>query len=114
MERKEIEVLLTLSEELHFTRTAERLHLSTAAVSQIVRPVERRLGTALFARTTRHVELTDAGRQLLVAHVPSRTANPACENPIGVSRPDPDRHHRDRKTAPARPSLARRRSEPRG
>jgi DNA-binding transcriptional LysR family regulator len=72
MERKEIEVLLTLSEELHFTRTAERLHLSTAAVSQIVRRLERRLGTALFTRTTRHVELTDAGRQLvdelLVAH----------------------------------------------
>ncbi len=37
MERKEIEVLLTLSEELNFTRTAERLHVSTDAVSQIVR-----------------------------------------------------------------------------
>lgn len=72
LERKEIEVLLTLSEELHFTRTAERLHVSTAGVSQIVSRLERRLGTALFIRTTRHVELTDAGRQLvdelLVAH----------------------------------------------
>ncbi len=48
------------------------MHVSTAAVSQIVRRVERRVGTALFTRTTRHVELTDAGRQLvdelLVAH----------------------------------------------
>lgn len=58
MERKEIEVLLTLAEELHFTRTAERVHVSTAAVSQIVSRVERRLGTALFTRTTRRVELT--------------------------------------------------------
>ncbi|PZS18892.1 MAG: LysR family transcriptional regulator [Pseudonocardiales bacterium] len=65
MERNEIEVLLTLSEELHFTRTAQRLHISTAAVSQIVRRVERRLGTTLFTRTTRHVELTDAGRRLV-------------------------------------------------
>ncbi|MFC7220894.1 LysR family transcriptional regulator [Streptomyces polyrhachis] len=37
MERREIEVFLTLAEELHFGRTAERLGVSGARVSQTVK-----------------------------------------------------------------------------
>ena len=33
-EQRDIEIFLTLAEELHFGRTAERLHMSTARVSQ--------------------------------------------------------------------------------
>jgi len=33
-EQRDIEIFLTLAEELHFGRTAERLHVSTARVSQ--------------------------------------------------------------------------------
>lgn len=64
MERREIEVLLTLAEELHFGRTAQRLHLSQARVSQTVRALELRIGAPLFARTSRRVELTPLGRTL--------------------------------------------------
>jgi DNA-binding transcriptional LysR family regulator len=54
----------TLAEELHFRRTAERLHVSQARVSQAIKKQERRIGGALFERTSRQVTLTPLGRQL--------------------------------------------------
>ncbi|WP_079187933.1 LysR family transcriptional regulator [Streptomyces sp. CB02414] len=65
MERQDIEVFLALARELHFTRTAERLRLAPASVSQTIKKLERRFGAPLFARSTRRVELTPLGRQLL-------------------------------------------------
>ncbi|MFE9394614.1 LysR family transcriptional regulator [Streptomyces flavidovirens] len=64
MELRDIEIFLTLAEELHFRRTAERLHLSQARVSQSIRQQERRLGGALFERSTRAVTLTPLGQRL--------------------------------------------------
>ncbi|GHF65755.1 LysR family transcriptional regulator [Streptomyces mashuensis] len=64
LERHELEAFLTLAEELHFGRTAERLHLSTARVSQTIAKLERRVGVPLFDRTSRRVELSPVGRQL--------------------------------------------------
>lgn len=64
LERLEIEVFLTLAGELHFGRTAERLHLTTGRVSQVVKQLERRVGGPLFERTSRSVRLTPVGRQL--------------------------------------------------
>ncbi len=64
MELRDIEIFLTLAEELHFGRTAERLHVSQARVSQAVRKQERRIGAALFDRTSRSVRLTPIGRRL--------------------------------------------------
>ncbi|KDN24209.1 LysR family transcriptional regulator [Amycolatopsis rifamycinica] len=60
---QELETFLTLAGELHFGRTAERLHVSTAQVSQTIRKLERRIGAPLFTRTSRRVELTPAGRR---------------------------------------------------
>ena len=64
MERQEIETFLALCEELHFGRTAKRLRISPARVTQLIQKTERRIGGALFERTTRGVVLTDLGRQL--------------------------------------------------
>ncbi|MFI7277639.1 LysR family transcriptional regulator [Streptomyces sp. NPDC049879] len=64
LERHEIEAFLTLAEELHFGRTAERLHVTTARVSQTIAKLERRTGAPLFNRTSRRVELTAAGQRL--------------------------------------------------
>ena len=64
MELREIEIFLTLSEELHFGRTAERLHVSTARVSQTIRKLERQVGVPLFDRTSRQVSLTVTGARL--------------------------------------------------
>jgi DNA-binding transcriptional LysR family regulator len=72
VDEREIDVLLTLATELHFGRTAERLHISTAAVSQTLARLERRIGTPLFSRTSRRVELTDVGRRLVADVAPTR------------------------------------------
>lgn len=64
VELRDIEIFLTLAEELHFGRTAQRLHISTARVSQAIRLQERRLGAKLFERTSRRVELTPLGERL--------------------------------------------------
>ncbi|QEV64481.1 LysR family transcriptional regulator [Streptomyces spectabilis] len=59
-----MEIFLALSEELHFGRTAERLRLSPAMVSQTVKKLERRFGVPLFERTSRKVALTGPGERL--------------------------------------------------
>ncbi|MEV0247148.1 LysR substrate-binding domain-containing protein [Nocardia sp. NPDC050712] len=64
VERYEIEAFLTLAEELHFGRTAERLRVSTAHVSKTIKGLERRVGTVLFERTSRKVVLTPVGSAL--------------------------------------------------
>ncbi|MER7759671.1 LysR family transcriptional regulator [Streptomyces sp. NPDC097619] len=64
MELRDIEIFLVLAEELHFGRTAERLHVSRPRVSQAIKQQERRIGAELFTRTSRTVQLTDVGRQL--------------------------------------------------
>ncbi|MFD6735969.1 LysR family transcriptional regulator, partial [Micromonospora aurantiaca] len=64
MELREIEIFLVLAEELHFGRTASRLHVTPARVSQAVKKQERVIGAALFERTSRSVRLTSIGAQL--------------------------------------------------
>ena len=68
---REIRVFLTLAEELHFGRTAERLHLSQSRVSHALRNLERRVGGRLFERTSRHVALTALGEQLRASIAPA-------------------------------------------
>ncbi|MFC4066611.1 LysR family transcriptional regulator [Actinoplanes subglobosus] len=65
LERNEIEVLLTLAEQLHVGRTAERLHLPSARVTRIIQRLERRIGASLFVRTSRVVGLTPVGARLV-------------------------------------------------
>jgi DNA-binding transcriptional LysR family regulator len=61
----QLEVFRVVAEELHFGRAAERLHLAQPHLSRTVRALEADLGTPLFDRTTRRVDLTAAGRALL-------------------------------------------------
>jgi DNA-binding transcriptional LysR family regulator len=72
LERYELEAFLTLAEELHFGRTAARMYVSTARVSQTIRGLERRIGAPLFNRTSRRVELTPIGRRLYDDLLPAR------------------------------------------
>ncbi|GAA3624445.1 LysR family transcriptional regulator [Nonomuraea rosea] len=64
MELRDIEIFLILAEELHFGRTANRLCLSPARVTQAIQKQERQIGAPLFERNNRTVRLTPVGRQL--------------------------------------------------
>lgn len=66
MELRDIEILLTLADELHFGRTAERLHLSQARISQSIKRQERHMGGRLVDRSNpRRIALTPLGMQLI-------------------------------------------------
>jgi DNA-binding transcriptional LysR family regulator len=64
VELRELRIFLTLADELHFGRTAERLGTSQPAVSEAIRALESRLGVKVFDRTSRRVCLTPAGEAL--------------------------------------------------
>lgn len=64
VELRELRIFLALADELHFGHTAERLGVSQPRVSEAIRLLERRLGTKLFERTSRRVQLTPAGSDL--------------------------------------------------
>ena len=55
---------ITVAEERHFSRAAARLHISQPPLSYAIRQLEENVGARLLARTSRHVELTDAGQVL--------------------------------------------------
>jgi DNA-binding transcriptional LysR family regulator len=71
VELRELRVFLTLAEELHFGRAAERLHLTHSRVSQSVASLETKVGGRLFERTSRRVELTPLGESLRTRIAPA-------------------------------------------
>src|SRR5687767_5768681 len=58
---RDFEAFLALAQTQHFTRAAERCHLSQSAFSQKIGRIEASAGVRLFERSTRHVTLTPEG-----------------------------------------------------
>jgi DNA-binding transcriptional LysR family regulator len=74
-----VEAFLSVARHRSFRRAAAELGVTPSAMSQAVRALEARIGTALFTRTTRSVGLTEAGERFL-----SR-AKPAFEELVAAS-----------------------------
>ncbi|MGW0200795.1 LysR family transcriptional regulator [Nonomuraea sp. NPDC003201] len=60
-----LRAFVVTAEELHFGRAGARLFISQQALSKRIRRLEEALTVPLFERTTRAVELTEAGERLL-------------------------------------------------
>jgi DNA-binding transcriptional LysR family regulator len=65
VELRQLEYFAAVARHRHFTRAAEELYVTQSALSQQVRRLEEELGLALLLRTSRGVELTPAGADLL-------------------------------------------------
>jgi LysR family transcriptional regulator, glycine cleavage system transcriptional activator len=59
-----LRIFAVAARHLSFTKAADELHLTQSAISHRVRALELELGTPLFTRLTRRIELTRAGRAL--------------------------------------------------
>jgi DNA-binding transcriptional LysR family regulator len=89
-----IEAFLSVARHNSFRRAAADLGVTPSAISQAVRTLEARIGTALFQRTTRSVGLTEAGERFLARAKPafeelvaaSQTARGLGQRPSGLLR----------------------------
>lgn len=63
MEVRQLQIFRVLSEELNFTRTAEKVNTVQSNVTAQIKALEEELGVPLFDRLGRRVALTDAGRR---------------------------------------------------
>ncbi|MEE4545893.1 LysR substrate-binding domain-containing protein [Streptomyces sp. V4-01] len=83
MELRHLRYFVAVAEECHFGRAAGRLHVTQSTLSAQVQGLEREVGGPLFVRTSRRVELTEAGELLLVE---ARRALVQADRALGVAR----------------------------
>ena len=64
MEMHQVRYFLALSEDLNFTRAAERCHVAQPSLTRAIKQLEEEMGGALFHRERANTHLTELGRTL--------------------------------------------------
>ncbi len=62
---RQLRAFRLVAQHRNFTRAAEGLFITPSGLSVLIKELEGRVGFRLFDRTTRHVELTSHGKELL-------------------------------------------------
>lgn len=62
---EEMRIFVAVAQAQRFSSAARQLALSAPRVTRVVAALEARLGVVLLQRTTRHVQVTEAGRRFL-------------------------------------------------
>ncbi len=65
MEIRHLEYFMEVARQKSFSKAADAIHISQPSISKAIKDLEGQLGVALFYRNTKHVELTDAGENIL-------------------------------------------------
>lgn len=65
MDIRNLAYFIEVARHKNFSKAAEALHVSQPSISKAVKDLEARLNVTLFYRTTKYVELTDAGEAVL-------------------------------------------------
>jgi DNA-binding transcriptional LysR family regulator len=85
----DLAIFAVIAEENSFTKAAQRMDVSTSALSHAMRSMEERLGVRLLNRTTRSMALTDAGAQLLLRLKPAMGEIEQALEALNVERDHP-------------------------
>jgi len=61
---KQLQYFIAVSEQMNFSKAAERLHISQPSLSNAIKKLEHEIGSPLLDRNTRNLQLTEAGEVL--------------------------------------------------
>lgn len=65
MEIRHLEYFIEVARQKSFSKAADEMHISQPSISKVIKDIENQFGVTLFYRSTKYVELTDAGEIIL-------------------------------------------------